>query len=312
MDEEKIWYKYMHIERIDTEEVEGLLDMDEIWIEPKIDGANATVLIGADGKLTVAKRSQVLGDGDDFRGLKEYALANKDKFEAFFKKYPNHLIYGEWLIKHTVKHYRESAWKKFYAFDVLNLETGNFYAPDKRIEMLNEFDINQISPLVKLTGPLVTEAHLKQLQWYADNNKYLIDDDNVGEGIVIKGFDKDGNPYRNKYGRITWAKIVRQEFKEKNSLAMGVTNKELKTEPEVLFCEQFITPARIEKIKQKILTDKGTGWKSEYIHEILGRAYYDAFSEELWGFIKKEKIRSINFKTLQRLCIIKTKKLIGL
>lgn len=308
-----IWQKYMHVERLDSEEVEGLLEMEEIWVEPKIDGANASVLMDNDGILRVAKRSQVIGKEQDFRGLAEWVYSNQDNFLKFFEKYPNTIIYGEWLIKHTIGYYRPSAWKHFYAFDILDLRTGDFFSPSDRVEALKEFDINQIAPMVKLKGPLVTEAHLEQLQYYANNNKYLIDEEGkVGEGIVIKGFTKDGVPYRNKYGRTTWAKIVRQEFKEKNSLEFGARERPLKKEPEPLFAETFVTPARVEKMKQKIMTEKGTGWKSQYIAELLGRIYYDVFTEELWGFIKKEKVSSINFKTLQKVCLIKTKQIIGL
>jgi ATP-dependent RNA circularization protein (DNA/RNA ligase family) len=212
-----------------------------------------------------------------------------------------------------VSWYRESAWNKFYAFDILNLDTGKFYPTDIRVQILDEFEIEQVPPLCKMNGPLVTEEATKQLDWYANNNKFLIDDkDKVGEGIVIKGFDKDGEPFVNKYGRTQWAKVVRQEFKEKNYIKMGAPEKLLKVCPEELFVEEYITSGRVEKIKQKILDDKGTGWRSQYIQELLSRVYHDAFTEELWKFVKKNKSASMNFKVLNRLCIIKTKKLAGI
>jgi len=311
--EQKVWYKYPHLERIDTTEVDGLLHLPHIWVEPKIDGANASVLIDKDGVLRGAKRSQVLGQGDDFRGLTAHIYENQQKFLDFFEKYPNHIIYGEWLVKHTITWYRLSAWNQFYAFDILNLNTGKFYSPDKRVEMLMEFEINTVPPICKLKGPLVTEAHMEQLHWYANNNNYLIDDKNkVGEGVVIKAFHENGEPFVNRYGRTTWGKIVRQEFKEKNYLAMGSPEKNLKVEPEELFVNEYVTPGRIEKIKQKIMTEKNSGWKSQYIGELLGRTYYDVFTEELWRFVQKNKIKSINFKVLNQLCIIKTKQIVGL
>lgn len=302
-----LWSKYMHIERMDSEEVEGLLEQETIWIEPKIDGANASILMDSDGIIRFAKRSQVIGAGQDFRGLAEWVFVNQDKFIKFFTKYPNHIIYGEWLIPHTIKFYRTSAWKKFYAFDIFDYNTQLFYSPDKRIEMLNEFEINQITPLAKIDGrSLITGSGTKALEQYIDTNKYLIDEpDKVGEGIVIKAFTGD-KPYVNKYGRTTWGKVVRQEFKEQNGLAFGVR------EMEIVFIDRFVTPARIEKIKQKIMTEKGTGWQSSYIPEILGRVYYDIFSEELWNFLKKEKVSVIDFKVLNKLCVLQTKKILGL
>lgn len=303
----------MHIERVDTEDVEGLLSLPDIWIEPKLDGANASVLLDENGILTAGKRSQVLGQGDDFRGLKAHVYEHQDKFMAFFERFPAHIIYGEWLIPHTIKYYREDAWHKFYAFDIMNGSTGEFVHTETRLNLLKEFDINQVPPICKVSGPLVSEQHMKQLQWYADNNKYLIDDPNkTGEGIVVKGFTKEGKAYVNKYGRTVWAKIVRQEFKEKNAIAMGIPDKNFKTDYEKLFAEEYITEGRVEKIKQKITTEKGTGWKSQYIGELLGRTWHDVFTEELWKFVKKNKVKTVNFKTMEKYVVIKTKEVAGI
>jgi hypothetical protein len=82
--------------------------------------------------------------------------------------------------------------------------------------------------------------------------------------------------------------------------------------PEEIFIEQFVTPARVEKIKQKIMTDKNTGWQTQYIGELLGRVWYDIFQEELWSFVKNGRIKSFDFKIANQLCIIKTKQIIGL
>jgi len=306
------WFKYMHIERLDSEEVQGLLEMPEIFLEPKIDGANSSILIDNDGILRAAKRSQVLGDGHEFRGLVAYMYANQDRFLRFFAKYPNTTIYGEWLVKHSVGWYRESAWNKFYAFDILDLNTGLFFRPDRRVEMLKEFDIEQVVPLCKLEGPLVSEADLQTLRDMVQRNKFLIDDpDKIGEGIVIKAFNGD-TPYRNQYGRITWAKIVTQEFKEKNAKEFGPVNLKFPQEFEKLFAETYITMGRIEKCKQKIMDAKGTGWQSSYIGPLLGMVYRDAFDEELWGFIKAEKVGHLDFKVLGTQCVLRAKRLLGL
>jgi len=310
---ETIWTKYPHIERIDSEEVQGLLELDNLWIEPKIDGANASVLMDENGVLRAAKRSGVLDTDADFRGLLAYTYENQDKFLKFFEKYPRHIIYGEWLVKHTVWFYRENAWRKFYAYDILDLDNNKFYDPETRVKMLAECEINQIAPIVKLKGPLITDAHIQQLEWYMNNNRYLIDEkDKFGEGIVIKGFSSDLKPYVNKYGRTTWLKMVKQEFKEKHVIMMGAPEKEMKTDSERIFAETFVTSGRVEKIKEKICDDKGTGWQSKYIGELLGRVYNDVFTEELWGFVKKNKIKAIDFKTLNQYVVLRTKKVIGL
>lgn len=307
-----IWKKYPHIERLNSEEVEGLLELPDIWVEPKIDGANASVFLDEQGRLRVAKRTATIPEDQDFRGLYKYVLSEKENYLNFFKKYPNTIIYGEWLIKHSIKDYRLSAWNKLYAFDILNTETQQFYCVDKRIEMLKEFNILQIVPLVRLQGPIISEINLELLNSYVDKNKFLIDDDKIGEGIVIKAFNTNGKPFINKYGRCTWAKIVRQEFKELNGIEMGVNERQAMQDNELLFISTFVTKGRLDKIKQKIMDNHNTGWQSNYIGELLGRVWHDIFTEELWGFVKNNRVKNFNFKVANKYCTLTTKQLMGL
>ena len=59
-----------------------------------------------------------------------------------------------------------------------------------------------IDPIDKIVNP--TNEQLMKL---LESNHYLMQGDEIGEGIVIKNYG-----YRNRYGRQTWAKIVRAEF----------------------------------------------------------------------------------------------------
>ena len=307
------WQKYQHLERLDSEEVEGILDMAQIWVEAKIDGANASVVLDRDGILRAAKRSQVLGDGVEFRGLVAYVYERQQSFLDFFAKYPNTIIYGEWLVPHSLKVYRKDAWNKFYAFDILDLNTFEFIQPDTRVRMLAEFGIEMVTPIVKIVGPIITDEDKKKLQEYVESNRFLIDEPNVvGEGVVIKAYDKDDKAYRNKYGRITWGKIVRQEFKEKNAIEFGAREVELKDKPEQIFADTFITSGRVEKCKQKIADEEGTGWRAQYIGKLLGMVYYDAFREELPGFVKEHKVKKMDFSALNQYCVLKVKAILGL
>ena len=304
------WFQYMHIERLDSQEVEGLLSMPEIWIEPKLDGCNVSLFLDDGGILQVAKRSQVLGEGHDLRGVKIYVANHMDRYLNFFNKYPNTILYGEMLVKHTVSWYRESAWNQVYIFDILDLRFDRFVKPSRRVEMLREFDITQIEPLVKLEGPLLNDSTV--LQDILKSNRFLIDEpDRIGEGIVIKAFSGD-QPYRNQYGRTTWGKIVTEAFKEKQKRPPRYLQIKEPAEHENFFAETFITIGRVEKCKQKIMDDKGTGWDSRYIGDLLRRVYADALQEELLGFIREEKVEALNFKTLGTACVMRAKKLLGL
>ena len=111
------WVKYQHIERLDKDniEVEGLLD-GPVYIQPKIDGSNASVWKEADG-LHFGKRSQAMGEGDDNRGVKA-KYQNDQRYIDFFNEHPDVILYGEWLVKHTISSYLADAWNKLYIFDV--------------------------------------------------------------------------------------------------------------------------------------------------------------------------------------------------
>ena len=94
--------KYMHVERIDKDnlEVMGLLD-GNVYVQPKIDGTNVSVWY-ADGVLHFGKRSQEMGEGDDNRGVKEKYLKD-ERYINLLKEHPNWTLYGEGLVPHTIK-----------------------------------------------------------------------------------------------------------------------------------------------------------------------------------------------------------------
>lgn len=301
------WIKYPHLERLDSEEVEGILEFPNLSIEPKIDGANASVFL-SDGEVKTAKRTAILSNEDSFNGFQAHVKEQEGKFRALLTELPNHIVYGEWLVKHTVSWYRPEAYGKFYAYDLYDAQTRNFLPPETRISLLQKHDILQVQPLAFLKGPVTEES----LDKFLDSNRFLIDEPGkLGEGFVIKAF-KDGKQYTNKFGRSCWAKKVRQAFKDIHGLAMGGLDKELPLAPEKLFADAYVTEGRIEKLKQKILETKGTGWRAAYTGEILGRVYHEVFNEELWSFVSKNKIKNISFKDLNYFVIAKAKELLGL
>ena len=308
-----IWKKYPHIIRLDDPDAAELLLMPNIWVEPKIDGANASILIDYQGVLRAAKRSQVLGNGVEFKGLVAHTYENQDRFMAFFAKYPQHVIYGEWLVPHTLRCYRESAWNKFYAFDIKDLTSGRFYDPETRVHMLSEFDINQVPPMARLDGPLVTEKQLQHLQYYANNNRFLIDDPNtVGEGVIIKAFSADGESFK-VCGHRTWAKIVRQEFREKNNIAFNSPHIKSEVVWEMVFVDTFVTEGRVKKIQAKVLDNRNSEiWENKYLPELFNRVELDLFEEELCRFVSKNKIGKWNFKDARTYMIVKIKTFLGI
>jgi len=290
--------KYQHIERYGTDEVEGIEDGICV-VFPKIDGTNSSVWLGDDGEIKAGSRRRELTLEKDNHGFYAYVLQD-ERLKNYLKKHPSHRLYGEFLVPHTLKTYRDDAWRKFYIFDVVEeYEDGSFrYLPYNEYKpLLEEFGLDYIPPIAILKNPTY-ENFIKLL----DKTDFLIKDGaGPGEGIVIKNYD-----YRNKYGRQIWAKIVRSEFKEKFHKIMGAPEVKTKKVVEERIIDDFVTEAFIEKEYAKIVNEKG-GWRSEYVPMFFNKLFYTLIKEEMWNIVKKYKRPKIDFRRLYVMITLKVK-----
>lgn len=291
--------KYQHLERFGTDEVDGI-ELGDCFIFPKVDGTNASVWLDDEGNLKAGSRNRTLSLENDNAGFYAHVLST-EKIKEYLAKHPTHRLYGEFLVPHTLKTYREDAWRKFYIFDItIDKDDENVeYIPyDIYKPMLDEFELDYIPPIAKVSNASY-ETFLKALE----KNEFLIQDGKgVGEGIVIKNYD-----FYNKYKRQTWAKIVTTEFKEKHNKAMGYNELKATKMVEENIVDEFCTEAFIEKEFAKIVHQQ-EGWKSQYIPMLLGRIFSELVKEETWNILKKYKNPKIDFKTLNALVIQKVKK----
>lgn len=289
--------KYQHLERYGNDGVDGVA-VGDCYIFPKIDGTNASVWLDEEGNIKAGSRNRELTLEKDNAGFYLYVLKNK-KFKDYLTKHPNHRLYGEFLVPHSLKTYREDAWRKFYVFDVtIDKDDGVEYIPyDLYKPMLEQYELDYIPPIAKIRNPSY-EALIKSL----DKNEFLIEDgQGRGEGIVVKNYD-----FYNKYNRQVWAKIVTTEFKEKHVKAMGYNEIKEKKMVEEMIIDDFATDAFIEKEYAKIVNEKG-GWKSQFIPMLLGKIFSELIKEESWNILKKYKNPKIDFKVLNNLLIQKIK-----
>jgi hypothetical protein len=271
--------KYQHIERLGTTETEGILS-GMVYVFPKIDGTNGQ--LWWDGKLQAGSRNRVLSAESDNAGFWNWAV-EQDMFSRFFAEYPNVKLYGEWLVPHTLRTYEDLAWRKFYVFDVV--DGFRHLAYDEYQPMVERFGIEYIPPICKIKDP-THERMIEQLE----KNTYLIKDgEGSGEGIVIKNYN-----YRNRFGHVIWAKIVKNEFKAKHQKA-DVTELKEKKLAEDQIVDKFVTLAMVEKEYAKIAVD---GWSSKYIPRLLNTVFYTLVKEECWNFVKDLKNPTIDFKLL--------------
>ncbi len=308
-----MFIKYHHIERLGGDETEGI-DLGQCYVFPKIDGTNASIWIeGTDDGwiLKAGSRTRELTLDKDNAGFWAWVLSEEDKWTAFLLDHPHWHIYGEWLVPHTLKTYREDAWRKFYVFDVLDITLNSYVPYEIYRTAMDEVGIECIPPLCTMSDPT-----RMQLDWEVQKNTYLIADGmGAGEGVVVKNYD-----YKNKFGRQTWAKLVRNEFKERNAETFGVRNVDGKKLVEKEFAETYVTEAFVSKtrakIEQLIWEEEGTcdaltsgeeayqkadflaQNRGKVIPRLLQTCYHDLVVEEIWSFLKKQKNPTINFKRL--------------
>lgn len=290
--------KYMHIERLGTDEVEDI-QFGECYVFYKIDGTNASVWLDDEGNIKAGSRTRELTLEKDNAGFYAYALQD-ERIKAYLSEHPNHRLYGEWLVPHSLKTYRKDAWRRFYIFDVsLEVEDHEELLPYEVYKgMLDKYELDYIPPLAILKNA-GEDSFIRLLD---KTGQFLVEDGKGnGEGIVIKNYS-----FVNKYGRQTWAKIVANEFKEVHAKAMGASIVTANQLVEDKIISKFCTEAFIEKEYAKIVNEM-EGWRSQYIPMLLGRIYTEFIKEESWHIIKEFKNPTINYKTLQALLTQKIK-----
>ena len=290
----KDFKSYMHVEKYGNDEVQGI-ELGTCYIFPKIDGTNGSVWL-SDGEVCAGARKRKLLIDNDNRGFLAFIRAEKI-YKEFLTEYPNLRLFGEWLVPHTLKAFRDIAWDKFYVFDVFDDDNEQYLDYETYRDMLKDFDIPYIP-----AQAVITNAAYDNLLREVKINKYLLQEDaEFGEGIVIKNYD-----YRNKYGRLCYAKIVSNVFKDKHIDEMGTPHKAGTKIIEQDIVDKFLTPDIIDKVYAKICNDQ-SGWNSKYIPRLLCTVYHDFVTEELWSIINKYKNPAIDFGRLYQLIIYEIK-----
>jgi hypothetical protein len=107
-----------------------------LFVEEKLDGANAGIRFDDAGKLLLQSRGHFLTGGErekHFNLFKQWANVHAAAlFAALCSRY---IVYGEWLYaKHTIFYDRLPHY--FLEFDVLDTRTDTFLSTDRRRELL--------------------------------------------------------------------------------------------------------------------------------------------------------------------------------
>ena len=282
---------YQHVERLGEDEVNNILDpwgeSTTIIVEPKMDGTNATVWF-ENGEVQAGSRRRKLTQEKDNRGFYE-KVKNSQELAQFYANPENrkYRIFGEWLVSNCVK-YEQDAYNNLYIFDIIDDSTGEYLPPDMWPDELSQFyiptlDMFDLKEEKDVEGRLARDLGL---------TTYKTLDGGPGEGIVIKRY----GDWRNKYGHVVWAKIVRDEYKRDKHKGKRAAAQESGIENYI--AEQYITSAYCEKEFAKF--KENNLWDSKKIPQLLDNIWHEFVTEETWHIIKKYKSPVINFSKLQR------------
>jgi hypothetical protein len=313
--------RYDHLERLGHVETRHI-EEGRVYVFPKLDGTNASVWLDESGRLQCGSRNRVLSIENDNAGFCAWANSDDPKavaLRAWLGTNTGVVVYGEWLVPHTVKTYRADVWKRLWIFDVWDRSAGRYVNFDLYAPSMVADGLDVIEPLCVIANPSVN-----QLIAQAETNSYLVQDGaGVGEGIVLKRYD-----WSNDYGRQPWAKLVRNEFKEQNRRAFGTTEKQGEFQVEVAIADEFCTATLVGKTRAKVVTAVAShhgidltapnaqqlveaSFRHNVIPQLLGRVWNDLITEDLWAAIKKHRNPVIDFSKLHRLVTSKTKSLAG-
>ena len=293
--------KYQHIEKFGTRDVKGI-KQGVCYVFPKVDGTNASVWLGDDGKIHAGSRNRELTIEEDNFGFYKHILEQAN-IKNFLFNNPELRLYGEWLVPHTLKTYRDDAWRTFYVFDVTK-ESGpdedREYLPYPEYQpLLEKYNIEYLPPICKIEKP-TKQNLINQIDKTGD---YLIKDEaDYGEGIVIKNYD-----FENDYGHTKWAKMVTSRFKENHSKSQ-INEMESSTTVEEKIVDEYVDEALVDKNLTRVKNNHD-GWKSEFIPELFGRVYNDLVNECIWDAIKKFNKPTVDFGDLKGDMIYKIKRL---
>lgn len=274
---------YPKILALHNESCEWMLQWN-VFVQSKIDGANLSIRL-EDWQLSIWSRTQIVYSNGTlhkkFNNVQNVIPAHAGIMKLL-KDHPTYRLYWEFLVKHTIS-YPDSAYNKFYMFDILE--------GDKRLdpvyvrELALKYWIDAPTNLSNWYNVFTLEVLNKIMQ---ENKDFWV----PWEWIVIKPYD-----YTNKRGdKRQYAKLVRPEFKEENSIVFWNINK---TSYEDEFASKYINAARVLKIINKIEQNEDRNIQIQDTPKVNWMVYHDAFEEEMRWFAKK---KTIDFWALESKC----------
>ena len=277
--------KYDKVHRLGKDEVEGILE-GTVAVQEKIDGANTSIWL-EDNIVHYGSRNQEIIN-KEFNGFIPYM--EKTGVAELLKRHPTFVLYGEWLVKHTVS-YNEKAYREWYLFDIYTRDITRYLPANQVEEIAYQYMFNFPTKFGFFINPTK-----EQLQEYVGKSSL----GPKGEGIVIKN-----DAFINRWGDHCHAKLVHQEFLEDNALVFNSNNKASESYTEQYIVNKWLNNIRVKKVIDKLQPEINEKLDLKHIPRITNSVYYDLISEEGWEIAKLNK--EINYKTLKNLALRKAK-----
>ena len=220
---------------------------DQIQITTKIDGANASIAWNTvKEKLDVFSRTNLLEAPDGLRGFVSYVKAKVEP-KVDMSKFPEMVVFGEWLVPHAVK-YNDDAYGKWYIYDIWDKNSKDYFHQDVVKKFCDEFKLNYVEELYR--GPFISWDHCRS--FIGKSTAY----GPAQEGVVVKNLTKlhDSTVRFPKY-----IKIVDEKFKE--SMHSKKEKKPADPEKEALkkyaadLARAVVTEARVKKLLMKLIDE---------------------------------------------------------
>ena len=248
--------KYLDIERCKQKYAETFNVGEDIVIQEKIDGSNASIRYDEEsGTLKAFSRRLELNADNTLNGFWDYVQTlNLDTFKEILGS--RYIVFGEWMgAKHAIK-YPENVYGKFWMFDVWDTqteqylpyeETRSFY--DKLIACGNEDNKFNFVPVFYI-GKFESWEKTSELV-----GKTEVGAEPTGEGIVIKR----QNCLDSKSSRLPfYVKIVSEQFSEvhKSKKQKAIDPEAIaKKEANLALAATIVTPQRVQKMIYKFIED---------------------------------------------------------
>lgn len=304
-----MFVRYQHVERIDADETEGLLD-GVCHIFPKMDGSNMCAYT-EDREVRTMSRNKEIQPPEPFATF----VQGHPGIGRFLRDFPGLRLYGEWMVPHTVRSYVPETWNRWFVFDVTAENTsaeypwgdgkmlrcdGRQYIPyEEYAPILDAYGIEYIPPLAVIDRP-----DLKTLERFADveNTWMVAEGAGCGEGIVVKRYG-----FVNRFGRTNWAKVLNRSFCVFKVSSTGNRRVEKRdgTSTEHEMALRYVTQDLVDKEYFRIIAESES--RKAVPGQLLGTVWHCVVTECMWDAVKRYGSPTVNFKTFRRECELRTK-----